>query len=113
MPSSPGFGAFRRKFRSPGLSTRRQPMTRIYLTTTIPYVNAAPHIGFALEVVQADALARHHRRNGAEVRLLTGTDENSLKNVLAAEAAGVPVQQLVDANASAFEGLRGALRLSY
>jgi methionyl-tRNA synthetase len=88
-------------------------MTRIYLTTTIPYVNAAPHVGFALEAVQADALARHHRRDGAEVRLLSGTDENSLKNVIAAEAAGVPVQQLVDANASVFAGLRGALSLSY
>ena len=69
-------------------------MTTTFLTTfllpPIPYVNAAPHIGFALEAVQADVLARHRRRQrGEAVRLLSGTDDNSLKNVLAAEAAGV------------------------
>jgi methionyl-tRNA synthetase len=86
---------------------------RGYVTTTIPYVNARPHLGFALEAVQADVLARHYRRRGDEVRLLTGTDDNSLKNVLAAEAAGVPVQELVDRNAAAFAALRDALALSF
>jgi len=65
----------------------------VYITTTIPYVNARPHLGFALELVQADVLARHHRRRHDEVRFQTGTDDNSLKNVLAAEAAGIPVQE--------------------
>src|SRR5689334_3202694 len=88
-------------------------MSRIYLTTTIPYVNAAPHIGFALEAVQADTLARHHRGAGDEVRLLTGTDDNSLKNVLSAEAAGLPVQEFVDRNAAKFRALRGPLGLAY
>ncbi|MDX6279633.1 MAG: methionyl-tRNA synthetase, partial [Kribbellaceae bacterium] len=88
-------------------------MTRTYLTTTIPFVNARPHLGFALELVQADVLARHRRRRGDEVRFLTGTDENSLKNVLAAEAEGIPVQDLVDRNAAAFEGLREPLDLSF
>ena len=37
---------------------------RIYLSTTIPYVNARPHLGHALELVQADVLARHHRLAG-------------------------------------------------
>lgn len=86
---------------------------RHYITTTIPYVNARPHLGFALELVQADTLARHHRHRGGSVRLLTGTDENSLKNVLAAEAAGVDVQSFVDGNADAFAALRGQLGLSY
>ncbi|TXK38866.1 methionine--tRNA ligase [Nonomuraea sp. C10] len=85
----------------------------MYITTTIPYVNARPHLGFALEIVQADVLARHHRRRGEPVRFQTGTDDNSLKNVLAAEAAGVPVRELVDRNAAAFEGLRGPLDLSF
>jgi methionyl-tRNA synthetase len=84
----------------------------IYLTTTIPYVNAAPHLGHALEFVQADALARHYRRLGEAVRFQTGTDDNSLKNVLAAGAAGVSVRELVDANAAAFEALAGPLSLS-
>jgi methionyl-tRNA synthetase len=88
-------------------------MTRTYLTTTIPFVNARPHLGFALELVQADVLARHRRRRGDEVRFLTGTDENSLKNVLAAEAEGIATQELVDRNAAAFEGLRTPLDLSF
>ena len=71
-------------------------MKRIYITTAIPYVNAAPHIGFALEAVQADCLARFWRSNGYEVLFSSGTDENSLKNVQAAEAEGIPTRQLVD-----------------
>lgn len=88
-------------------------MTRSYLTTTIPFVNARPHLGFALELVQADVLARHRRHRGDEVRFLTGTDENSLKNVLAAEAEGIAVQELVDRNATAFEDLKEPLDLSF
>jgi methionyl-tRNA synthetase len=87
-------------------------MTSTYITTTIPYVNARPHLGHALEFVQADVLARHHRANGEQVRFQAGTDDNALKNVLAAQAAGVGVQQFVDANAAAFTGLAEPLRLS-
>jgi methionyl-tRNA synthetase len=86
---------------------------RIYLSTTIPYVNARPHLGFALELVQADALARHYRRRGDQVRFQTGTDDNSLKNVLAARAEGVPVHDLVRRNAAAFAALREPLALGY
>src|SRR6516225_3201866 len=87
-------------------------MTATYITTTLPYVNARPHIGFALELVQADVLARHHRARGGQVRLQAGTDDNSLKNVLAARAAGAGVREFVDRNAGAFEALGGALALS-
>jgi len=83
------------------------------LTTTIPYVNARPHLGFLLELVQADVLARHHRRRGGKVRLQTGTDDNSLKNVLAAQAAGVPTSELVDQNAAAFTALHGPFSLAF
>ncbi len=86
---------------------------RFYVTTAIPYVNGRPHLGFALEIVQADALARHWRRRGAPVRFLTGTDDNSLKNVQAAEAEGVPVRDLVDRNAAAYAALRDPLGLSF
>ncbi|MGH3167940.1 MAG: methionine--tRNA ligase, partial [Trebonia sp.] len=87
-------------------------MGNTYITTTIPYVNARPHLGHALELVQADVLARYHRGTGERVRFQAGTDDNSLKNVLAAEAAGVGVQEFVDANAAAFTGLREPLALS-
>ncbi len=86
---------------------------RFYVTTAIPYVNGRPHLGFALEIVQADALARHWRQRGAPVRFLTGTDDNSLKNVQAAEAEGVPVRDLVDRNAAAYAALRDPLGLSF
>ncbi|HEY1324993.1 MAG TPA: methionine--tRNA ligase, partial [Streptosporangiaceae bacterium] len=85
---------------------------RSYITTTIPYVNARPHVGHALELVQADVLARHRRRRGGEVRFQTGTDDNSLTNVLAAAAAGVGVQEFVDGNAATFAALTGPLALS-
>ncbi|MEV0401901.1 methionine--tRNA ligase [Actinoallomurus sp. NPDC050550] len=84
----------------------------VYLTTTIPYVNARPHVGFALELVQADVLARHHRRRGDQVRFQASTDDNALKNVQAAERAGVPVQEFVDRNAEAFVALHRPLSLS-
>ena len=61
----------------------------IYITTSIPYVNAAPHLGHGLEFVQADVFARYHRARGA-ARFLSGTDDNASKNVRAAEPAGVP-----------------------
>ena len=86
---------------------------RVYLSTTIPYVNSRAHIGHALELVQADVLARHHRRIGDEVRLQSGTDDNSLKNVLAAEAEGISTRELVNRNASEFAGLREHLSLSF
>lgn len=84
-----------------------------YVTTAIPYVNARPHIGFALEIVLTDALARYHRLVGQRVWFLTGTDENSLKNVQAAEKEGIPTRELVERNAAHFEGLREPLNLSF
>ena len=83
-----------------------------YITTTIPYVNARPHIGFALEVVQADVLARFWRQRGDRVRFQAGTDDNSLKSVLAAHAAGEGVREFVDRNAEAFLALGPALSLT-
>jgi len=80
-----------------------------YVTTAIPYVNAKPHIGFALELVQTDCLARYYETRGFDVRLQTGTDENSLKNVIAAEAAGVATADLVARNARAFAQLTRTL----
>lgn len=77
-----------------------------YVTNAIPYVNAAPHIGHALEFVQSDAIKRYHRDVlGEQTLLLCGGDENALKNVQAAQAAGQEVQQFVDKNTTLFEEL--------
>jgi methionyl-tRNA synthetase len=88
-------------------------MSRYYVTTAIPYVNAEPHLGHALELVHADVLARHRRSRGWQVRSLTGTDDNALKNVTAARAAGVPVRQFVDTNADRFAALQATLDVSF
>lgn len=84
-----------------------------YLTSTIPYVNAVPHIGFAFEMIQADTMARYQRLCGKEVFFLAGSDENSLKNVQAAEKAGVPVVDFVNTHAQEFIDLRNILNLSF
>lgn len=88
-------------------------MDSFYVTTAIPYVNATPHLGFALELVQADALARYHRLSGGDTWFLTGTDENSLTNVLAADRDGLPVRSLVDRNAETFRTLTHVLHISH
>ena len=78
---------------------------KTYITTTIPYVNAEPHVGFALELAQADAIARIYRTSGSTVRFQTGTDENAFKNVEAARAAGVDPSSWVDGRAAQFRRL--------
>jgi methionyl-tRNA synthetase len=84
-----------------------------YVTVAIPYVNARPHLGYAYELVLADVYARTRRRAGDTVRFLGGTDDYSLKNVLAAEAAGVPIRQFVDEHGSRFQCLAEPLSLSF
>ncbi|PIS16009.1 methionine--tRNA ligase [Candidatus Roizmanbacteria bacterium CG09_land_8_20_14_0_10_41_9] len=86
---------------------------RIYINTSIPYVNAAPHIGYALEVVQTDALSRFYREIGYDVYFAVGTDENAIKNVEAAEKEGVSTRQFVDRNSGAFLDLKNSLNLSF
>ncbi len=85
---------------------------KFFITTAIPYVNARPHIGFALEVIQTDVIARWQRQRGMDVKFLTGTDENALKNVQAAEEAGRDVKEFVAENAKLFEGLLATLNIS-
>jgi len=71
-------------------------MRKFYLTTSIYYVNAKPHIGHCYESTVADALARYHRLKGADVYFLTGTDEHGQKVAKAAAEAGVSTQEFVD-----------------
>jgi len=78
---------------------------KFYVTAAIPYVNAKPHIGHALEFIQTDTIARYHRLLGKDVLSLSGGDENALKNVQAAEAANTPVQNFVDKNTEYFHDL--------
>ena len=75
-------------------------------------MNAPPHLGHALEFVQADAIARWHRAAGDKTYFLSGTDDNAIKNVQAAEKAGIPVNEFVDRNSREFEELLSALDIS-
>ena len=84
-----------------------------YITTTIPYVNADPHIGFALELVQADAIARYQRLLGKDVFFSTGTDEYGQKIWEASKKEGKNVQDYVDHFVQRFLDLRAVLGLSY
>lgn len=88
-------------------------MKKYFITTALPYVNAPPHLGWALEIVQADVIARYHRLLGEDVFFLTGTDENSLKNVQTAKREGISVKKLVNQNAQKFFNLKYALNLSF
>lgn len=84
-----------------------------YITTTIPYVNASPHMGHALEFVQADALARFWRLLGHEVFFNMGVDEHGQKIARKADEAGMGRQEYVDKYAAEFNKLKEALDLNY
>lgn len=90
----------------------RMANNRFFITTTLPYVNADPHIGFALEIVQADAVARFRRLMKDEVFFLFGTDEHGQKIFQTAEKAGQDVQSYVDSHAEQVRALTGLLNIS-
>ncbi len=86
---------------------------KFYITTAIPYVNAKPHVGHALEFVQSDTIARYQKLIGRNVKLLSGSDENALKNVQAAESLGKDVQSFVDENSILFQKLAERLNVNF
>ncbi len=88
-------------------------MNKVYITTTLPYVNADPHIGFALEIVQADAWARSQRLLGKEVVFNTGTDEHGAKIYQYAIEQKKDPQEYVNEYAAKFDKLKEALNLTY
>ena len=83
-----------------------------YITTTLPYVNAEPHIGHALEFVRADVIARYKKSEGYDVFFNTGTDEHGTKIQEGADKEGIPVQEYVDRNAARFKELYPKLGIS-
>lgn len=82
-----------------------------YLTTTLPYVNAEPHIGFALEIVHADIAVRYHTLRGDEVFFNTGTDEHGIKIYRRALEEGKTPQAFADEYAGKFQNLKEKLNL--
>lgn len=88
-------------------------MAKYYITTTSPYVNSDPHVGFALEIIQADSLARYHTLIGDQVFFNTGTDEHGKKIYEKALEAKMEPQAYCDLYAAKFGDLKRALNLSY
>ncbi|OGM81233.1 methionine--tRNA ligase [Candidatus Woesebacteria bacterium RIFOXYB1_FULL_40_26] len=86
---------------------------KFYITTTLPYVNAEPHIGFAFEIIQADAIARYHELLGDEVVFNFGTDEHGQKIYQKALEEGKDPQKYCDEYAAKFDALKKALNLNY
>ncbi len=83
-----------------------------YITTTLPYVNADPHVGFAMEMIRADVIARAKKLEGYDVFFNTGTDEHGQKLFDAAKKEGKDVQTYVDGYALRFKGLKELLGIS-
>ncbi len=76
-----------------------------YITTALPYVNAEPHLGHALEFVRADVIVRYKKSLGYDVFFNTGSDEHGTKILEGATKEGIDVQEYVDRNAARFKGL--------
>lgn len=88
-------------------------MSKVYITTAIPYVNGVPHIGHAMDYCLADTCARYHKLIGDDVRFQAGTDEHGNKIFLKAKETGVPVEEYVAENAKKFQAFIGELGVSY
>lgn len=87
---------------------------KFYITTTLPYVNAAPHIGFALEIIEADIIARYQREIlKKEVIFNTGTDEHGQKIYQKAKELNISPQEYCDQWAQEFSKLKSSLNLSF
>ncbi len=87
-------------------------MSKFYVTTSIPYVNAEPHIGFAMELLQADVLARYARLQGKETLFSTGTDEHGGKIAEKAAEKGITPQQFTDQVSQAFRDMAALVNAS-
>jgi methionyl-tRNA synthetase len=83
-----------------------------YITTTLPYVNSDPHVGFAMEIIRADSMARVKKLQGFDVYFNTGTDEHGQKLLADASASKRDVKEYVDEYAEKFRGLKSVLGIS-
>lgn len=88
-------------------------MKKMYITTAIPYVNAKPHIGNAIDYLIADIWARYHRQNGKDVRFQVGTDEHGNKIAAKAAAANMTPKEYTDSMYGNFETLMKAVGATY
>ncbi len=88
-------------------------MEKIYITTAIPYVNGAPHVGHAMDYLLADVSARYQKTLGREVKFQAGTDEHGNKIFQKAKELNIPVQEYVDQNSDKFKDFIKRLDVEY
>jgi len=84
-----------------------------YITTTLPYINSDPHIGFAKEIINADVIARYNSLQGKNVFFNTGTDEHGLKIYRKAEELNISIEQYCQDYSNKFKILQEILNLSF
>lgn len=71
-------------------------MTRkLFVTTALPYANAAFHIGHMMEYIQADIWVRFQRMQGHQVHFVAADDAHGAPIMIAAEKAGKTPQAFV------------------
>ncbi|MDQ3245075.1 MAG: methionine--tRNA ligase, partial [bacterium] len=92
--------------------TKEMNSKNFYITTTLPYVNSDPHVGFAMEIIRTDVIARYKKLVGYDVFFNTGTDEHGQKLFNSAKEADKDVQDYVDEYAEKFKGLKELLGIS-
>lgn len=88
-------------------------MSKVYLTTAIPYMNGRPHIGHALDYLLADVCTRYHKKLGDEVRFQVGMDEHGSKIAKKAEESNLTPQEFVDQNSDVFLDFFSKLGVEY
>lgn len=76
-----------------------------YITTAIPYVNAKPHIGNAIDYLLADVWTRYQIQSGHEVKFQAGTDEHGNKIAKKAAEENLTPQDYVDKHFIKFKEL--------
>jgi methionyl-tRNA synthetase len=87
-------------------------VSKYYVCTSIPYVNADPHIGFAMELLYGDVLARRARQQGDEVIFSTGSDEHGGKIAEKAAEQGLDPKKFTDEISKKFQELTELLNVS-
>jgi len=87
-------------------------MSNFYVTTSIPYVNGDPHIGFAMELIMADVLARHARSKKTPVIFSTGTDEHGTKIAEKAASLGQTPEEFTNGVSQKYRELGKLLNIS-
>ncbi len=86
---------------------------KIFVTCALPYINAEPHLGHVFEFIQADCFVRFHKIAGDEVYFTAGTDENSLKNIIASKENGVSIKDWLDQKSNSFLKLKDDFKISF